>query len=76
VYDFAVAHAAAAASPAALMDALTPLYFGRTAGRVLDTAAMDEAAFEDYLERQAAIFERDKPYLRERWRAAGLPSGA
>jgi hypothetical protein len=70
VYDFAAAYGHGAASPAALMDALTPLYFGRTAGLVLDTLPMDTAAFEVYLEAQADIFEREKPYLRERWQTA------
>jgi hypothetical protein len=70
VYDFAAAYSHAVASPAALMDALTPLYFGRTAGLVLDTLPMDTATFEAYLEAQAAVFEREKPYLRERWQTA------
>jgi hypothetical protein len=70
VYDFAVAYNQQAAAPAALMDALTPLYFGRTAGLVLDTSAMDVDAFEGYLEAQAQVFERDKPYLLQRWEAA------
>jgi hypothetical protein len=46
----------------ALLDALTPLYFGRTAGLVVDTLPFDEPAFEAYLERQAQVFEREKPY--------------
>lgn len=70
VYDFAAAYGQGAASPAALMDALTPLYFGRTAGLVLDTLPMDTAAFEAYLEAQADVFEHEKPYLRERWQTA------
>lgn len=70
VYDFAVAYCLGGDSPAAILDALTPLYFGRTAGLVLDTAAMDPDAFEGYLETQAEVFERDKPYLLDRWQAA------
>jgi hypothetical protein len=31
---------------------------------------MDTAAFEAYLEAQADIFEREKPYLRDRWQTA------
>lgn len=73
VCDFAVAYgrgALSAANSGALLDALTPLYFGRTAGLVNDTAAMDVPAFEDYLETQALVFEREKPYLVRRWQAA------
>ena len=77
VYDFAVAYNTprqapgnAPTSPAALMDALTPLYFGRTAGLVADTGSLDADAFEAYLEVQAQVFEREKPYLLERWPSA------
>jgi glycosyltransferase involved in cell wall biosynthesis len=70
VYDFAAAYGHSAASPAELMDALTPLYFGRTAGLIMDTKSMGPAEFEDYLERQAQVFEREKPYLLRRWDAA------
>ena len=66
VYDFAAAYRHAGDS-SALLDALTPLYFGRTAGLVNDTATMDVAAFEAYLDQQALAFERDKPYLLARW---------
>jgi glucosylglycerate synthase len=73
VYDFAVSHhrlaPAAEDRRIALLEALTPLYFGRTAGLVADTRAMDETAFEDYIEAQARVFEREKPYLVEQWHA-------
>ncbi len=67
LYDLAVAHASALAPPAMLIDSITPLYYGRTAGLVVDTAEMDGAAFEAYVSDQAATFERLKPYLLSRW---------
>ena len=73
VYDFAVPYCGALGSAARvgqILDALTPLYFGPTAGLVVDTLPMDEAAFEGFLEAQAHVFEREKPYLLERWDAA------
>jgi hypothetical protein len=73
VYDFAVAHSHLAPDAddrrIALLEALTPLYFGRTAGLVADTRAMDDATFEDYIESQARVFEREKAYLLRRWGA-------
>jgi hypothetical protein len=73
VYDFAVAHSQLAPDAddrrIALLEALTPLYFGRTAGLVADTRAMDDATFEDYIESQARVFEREKAYLLRRWGA-------
>jgi len=74
VYDFACAYndprksaAQTHRSPTALMHALTPLYFGRTAGLVVDTLSFDSDEFEIYLEGQAQAFEHEKPYLLERW---------
>ena len=74
VYDFACAYndprqttMQGRPTSAALMDALTPLYFGRTAGLVVDTLSFDSDAFEAYLEVQAQAFERHKPYLLQRW---------
>jgi hypothetical protein len=66
VYDFAAAYRHAG-DGGVLLDALTPLYFGRTAALVNDTASLDVAAFEAYLDEQARAFERDKPYLLARW---------
>src|SRR5579885_1173257 len=66
VYDCAVAYCRQCETQTVLA-ALTPLYFGRTAGLVVDTMALDGAAFEAYLEQQAQAFELEKPYLRARW---------
>jgi hypothetical protein len=47
---------------------MTPLYYGRTAGLVVESEAMDNATFEEQvIQRQAMAFERLKPYLVEKW---------
>jgi hypothetical protein len=67
VYDFAVAFNRSSIAPAELIDALVPLYYGRTAGLVLDTREATPGEFELYVDQQAQEFERQKPYLQRRW---------
>jgi hypothetical protein len=71
VYDFAVAYNRSGRPAPELIDALVPLYYGRTGGLVLDTRAMDPDAFEAYVDAQAQAFEELKGYLLARWDAAG-----
>lgn len=77
VYDFAVAYnkrgacRGLEASPDEVIAAMTPLYYGRTAGLVVESKDMDSATFEEQVvQRQAGVFEDLKPYLLRRW--AGL----
>jgi hypothetical protein len=53
----------------AVIDSMTPLYYGRTAGLVLQSAGMDSATFErEVIQAQARTFEELKPRLLARWR--------
>ncbi|RLC81077.1 MAG: glycosyl transferase family 2 [Chloroflexi bacterium] len=74
VYDFAVAYNKRGAcrrleaSPEEIITAMTPLYYGRTAGLVVESRDLDSATFEEQVvQRQARIFEQLKPYLLNRW---------
>ena len=74
VYDFAVAYnkrgacQGLGASPDEVIAAMTPLYYGRTAGLVVESRDMDSATFEEQVvQPQARVFEELKPYLLGRW---------
>jgi hypothetical protein len=84
VFDFAVAYNKAPPEPCpeqsrregrrsgldkdAVIDSMTPLYYGRTAGLVVESQDMDSATFErEVIQAQARTFEELKPYLIERW---------
>ena len=52
----------------AVIDSMTPLYYGRTAGLVVESADMDNATFEqEVVQAQARTFEELKPYLVGCW---------
>lgn len=67
VYDFAVAFHRDDLDPDAVLKALVPLYFGRVAAFADETADADAAAAERVVERQAEVFEREKPRLVAAW---------
>jgi len=76
VFDFAVAYNQACPEQGrrsglnkdAVIDSMTPLYYGRTAGLVVESQDMDSATFErEVIQAQARTFEGLKPYLIERW---------
>jgi hypothetical protein len=67
VYDFAVAHHRGLVNREHLLGSLTPLYLGRTAAFVLETANADADQVEAILEELCLEYERLKPYLVERW---------
>ena len=67
VYDFAVAHRRGVINRDHLLRSLTPLYLGRTASFVLQTADADADQVEAILEELCVEYERLKPYLVERW---------
>jgi hypothetical protein len=67
VCEFAVACNKPGFMPDEVVDSLTPLYFGRTAGFVRETEQMTSAQTEAVIERLAEQFEKDKPYLVELW---------
>lgn len=70
VYDFAVAHHARVVNRDHLLRSLTPLYLGRTASFVLETASADAGEVEGVIEDLCQEFETSKPYLIERWDAS------
>jgi len=68
VYDFALGHHWSIVYRDHLLRSLVPLYLGRTAAYVLATRRRDAAASESALAAVADAFEREKPYLVDRWR--------
>jgi hypothetical protein len=67
VYDFALGHHYSVIHREHLLRSLVPLYLGRTAAYVLATRDRSAAASEAATESVARAFERQKPYLVERW---------
>lgn len=68
VFDFAVAYNRSGLDKDAVIDSMTPLYYGRTAGLVVESQDVDSATFErEVIQAQARAFEECKPYLIERW---------
>ncbi|MFQ5858770.1 MAG: glycosyltransferase [Anaerolineae bacterium] len=69
VFDFAVAynHGVAGATHDEIVESMTALYYGRTAGLVKTTWDMTTAQAEEVVRAQAKTFLRQKPYLVERW---------
>jgi hypothetical protein len=68
VFDFAVAYNRSGLDKDAVIDSMTPLYYGRTAGLVMESQDMDSATFErQVIQAQARTFGELKPRLIERW---------
>ena len=67
LYDTLVAFNQPGADRERLLAALTPLYFGRTAGFISDTLDMTTDQAERVIDDQARQFEELKPYLVARW---------
>jgi hypothetical protein len=70
VFDFALAYNKSGLEKEEVISAMTPLYYGRTAGLVLETLEMTNAQAEEVIQAQARKFEELKPYLLERWASA------
>ncbi len=73
VYDLVVAARDPKPSLETLVAALVPIYFGRVGSFVIENRHVPTDAAEERVERQAREFELLKPYLVERWEAAGTP---
>jgi glycosyltransferase involved in cell wall biosynthesis len=67
LYDALVAYHRPETDRERLLAALTPLYFGRTAGFISDTLDMTTDQAERVIDDQARQFEELKPYLVARW---------
>ena len=68
VYDFALGYHYDVVHREHLLRSLVPLYLGRTAAFVLEAEPRSAPGTDAILERVAEAFERQKPYLTERWR--------
>jgi len=71
IYDLVVAARIAPASVDRFVEALVPIYFGRVGSFIIENRHLTTDEAEAQVERQARVFERLKPYLAERWTAAG-----
>lgn len=67
VYDLAVAYHTRVIHREHLLRSLTPLYLGRTASFVLEASQAEAEEVEILVEDVCLEFERQKPYLEERW---------
>ena len=78
LYDALVAFHAPGVEREKQLAALTPLYFGRIAGFMGETAEMTTDQAERVIEAQAHQFEELKPYLVDRWHElrAAVPTDA
>lgn len=68
VYDFALGYRFRTIYRDHLLRSLVPLYLGRTGAFVRETWRASARDTEAWIERGCAAFERQKPYLAERWR--------
>ncbi len=66
LYDFAFLFQLWNRNRRRLVSMLVPLYFGRTAAYCQEVAPMEAEEAEQVIEAQAEVFEREKPYLREK----------
>ncbi|MCD6255243.1 MAG: glycosyltransferase [Deltaproteobacteria bacterium] len=66
IYDFAISYHKGEERER-LLEALAPIYFGRTASFIIETKDVPTYDAECLIERQCERFEALKPYLLERW---------
>ena len=71
MYDLVVAARVADAPIERFVEALVPIYFGRVGSLIIETRHRTTDEAEVQVERQAREFEKLKPYLVDRWNAAG-----
>jgi hypothetical protein len=74
VYDLVVAARRNPDDVQAMVAALVPVYFGRVGSFVIENRNVTTTQAEERVERQAREFELLKPYLVDRWKAAGSGS--
>jgi hypothetical protein len=67
LYDFAVIYQLWQRNRRRLVDIITPLYFGRTKSYCEQVIDMNSDQAEAVVQNQAEIFEKNKPYLIERF---------
>jgi len=69
VFDAAIAYHRGNVIRDHLLKAFTPLYLGRTASFVLETQGLTSEEAEERIELLCQTFEREKPYLLNRWKS-------
>jgi hypothetical protein len=69
VYDFAIAASERPGEMSELIGQLSPLYYGRTAGFVVETKEMTMREAEGVIQAQAKAYLADKGYLVQRWKS-------
>ncbi|MDP2993036.1 MAG: glycosyl transferase, partial [Deltaproteobacteria bacterium] len=67
LFDFAVAYHKAKTDRSTLLEALMPLYFGKTLSFVKKAGQMSIQEAEEQIESESMVFEEAKPYLVRRW---------
>lgn len=72
IYEFAAAWQRRVMDRDHILQSLVPLYLGRTASFVLEVRDSSALEVEDRIEKLCNVFERERPYLLERW---GGPAG-
>ncbi|HET8761610.1 MAG TPA: glycosyl transferase family 2, partial [Nitrospiria bacterium] len=68
IYEFAASYHHGVIHRDHLLQALVPLYLGRTSSFVAENLGTDSMEFEQRLEALCLEYERFKPYLIERWK--------
>ena len=67
LYDFSVAYKNQVDDKKFILDALIPLYYGKTLSFVKKTERMSIQEAEELIEYECEVFEKIKPYLIEQW---------
>ncbi len=67
LYDFAYTYQQWVRNKRRLIDILTPLYFGRTKSYCQQVMNIGSGEAEKVVQNQAAVFEKNKPYLLKRF---------
>ena len=70
VYDLLVATSFGGKEAEQMVEAFTPVYFGRVGSHAIECRRLSADQADERVERQAGEFEAQKPYLVERWREA------
>ncbi len=71
VYDYACAFHATPYQRFKVLDTMVPLYYARVASLVNSLGNESAESSERYFEENAAVFEKMKPYLVEKWEKSG-----
>ncbi|HEX9830645.1 MAG TPA: glycosyl transferase family 2, partial [Thermodesulfobacteriota bacterium] len=67
LYDFSVLYQLWQRNRRRLVDIITPLYYGRTKSYCEEVINMGSDEAEAVVQKEAEVFEKNKPYLMERF---------